>query len=60
MKEGGGVETLTGVLGHLLVPAVVVAGGRFLLQLLPLMSDKVNARVVRLNESKGKGGRGSS
>lgn len=37
---------------NLLAPALLVAAGQFLLRLLPLVSDSVNERAVRLAKAK--------
>ena len=46
------MEILAVITGHLLVPALIVAAGRFVLRLLPLVSNSVNTRAVRLAEAK--------
>ena len=38
--------------GHLFAPALVTAVGHFVLRLLPLVSDRVNQRAVRLAKAK--------
>ncbi|MBM7458854.1 hypothetical protein ACIBED_08495 [Rhodococcus coprophilus] len=39
---------------HLSVPAALLAVGNFVLRLLPLVSDRVNKRAVRLVKAKKK------
>lgn len=53
------MEILAAVAGHPLVTALLTAAvgfaavaGRFVLQLLPLVSDRVNERAVRLARAK--------
>ncbi|MFI6428398.1 hypothetical protein [Promicromonospora sp. NPDC050880] len=48
------MEMLGNVLGGLFVPALLIGVGRFVLALLPLVSDRVNARAVALAKAKRK------
>lgn len=46
------MEILAEVAGNLFAPALVTAAGHFVLRLLPLASDRVNKRAVRLAKAK--------
>lgn len=48
------MEILAFIAGHLFAPALLTAVGHFVLRLLPLVSDRVNDRAVRLAEAKNK------
>lgn len=46
------MDVLATIAEQLFVPSLLIAAGRFLLQLLPLVSDRVNVRAVRLAKAK--------
>ncbi|BCW43202.1 hypothetical protein [Arthrobacter sp. StoSoilB5] len=48
------MEVLADSAGHLFAPALLVAIGHFVLKLLPMVSDRVNERTVRLAKAKNK------
>jgi hypothetical protein len=48
------MDILAAVAGHLFAPALLTAVGHIVLRLLPLVSDRVNARAVRLAKAKNK------
>lgn len=48
------MEILAEIAGHLFAPALLTAGGHFVVRLLPLVSDRANDRAVRLAKAKNK------
>lgn len=48
------MEILANIAGHLFAPALLTALGHFVLRLLPLVSDRMNERAVRLAKAKNK------
>lgn len=46
------MDVLAIIAGPLLLPSLLLAVGKILQQLLPLLSDRVNARAVRLAKAK--------
>lgn len=54
LRGGCALEILADIAGNLSVPALLIAAGRFLIRLLPLVSDRVNTRAVRLAKAKSK------
>lgn len=46
------MEILPDMARALFAPALVTAAGHFVLKLLPLVSDRVNSRAVRLAKAK--------
>lgn len=48
------MEILADIAGDLFAPALLTAAGHFVLRLLPLVSDRVNTRAVRLAKAKNK------
>jgi hypothetical protein len=54
LRGGCAMEILAVIAGNLFAPALLTAGGHFVLRLLPLVSDRVNDRAVRLAKAKNK------
>lgn len=48
------MEILATIAGYLFAPALLTAVGHFVLRLLPLVSDRVNERAVRLAKAQNK------
>lgn len=54
LRGGCAMEILAEIAGHLFAPALLTAGGHFVVRLLPLVSDRANDRAVRLAKAKNK------